>query len=89
MTLSDAKINFQELKNDYFKEGIDLTDIKMSYRNHEKARRFMSLNKNNQSHPNFQEFQILHDSTISNYQKHQKIISLEQKIKKLEKETVT
>ena len=89
LTLSEAKINLQELKNDYIKEGIDLTDIKISYRNHEKARRFMRRNKNNPSHPNFHEFKILYDSTTPNYQRHRKIISLEQKIKKLEKETVT
>ena len=55
---------------------------------YEKARRFMRRNKNNPSHPNYQEFQILHNSTLQNFQRYQKIISLEQKIKKLEKETV-
>ena len=89
LTLSEAKINLQELKNAYIKEGIDLTDIKISYRNHEKARRFMRRNKNNPSHPNYQEFQILHDSTLQNFRRHRNIINLEQKIKKLEKETVT
>ena len=49
----------------------------------------MRRNKNNPSHPNFHEFKILYDSTMQNYQRHRKIISLEQKIKKLEKETVT
>ena len=29
LTLSEAKINPQELKNDYIKEEIDLTDIKI------------------------------------------------------------
>ena len=70
LTLSEAKINLQELKNSYIKEGIDLTDIKISYRNHEKARRFVRRHKNNPSHPKFQEFKILHDSTLQNFRKH-------------------
>ena len=67
LTSLEAKINLQELKNDYIKEGIDLTNIKISYRKHEKARRFMRRNKNNPSHPNYQEFEILHNSTLQNF----------------------
>ena len=80
LTLSEAKINLQELKNDYIKQGIDLSDLKISHRNHEKASRFIRRNRNNPAHPNFHEFQILYDSTIQNYQRYRRIISFERKI---------